>query len=333
MEENNKPTTEKLVKSFINGVYTQKEARQVLDLLKKNEDFGIVEDCMSEAWTESQEETAGTPYEQQQNREEGFIFLSKIKRDEKRASKTIFVKRSLAIAASIAALVVLCVGGYTYLSSVSPQQILYAEETTTFGERKTILLPDGSTVNLNACSTLKYPTEFVENNRTIHLEGEAFFKVVKNDKQPFVVNTHKFDVTVLGTEFDVKAYREDEILSVSVASGKVQVDMPESMTRLTAYEQLIINSRTSEYQKMVDQQSVAIWRTGSLRFHKTPIKEVVKELERAYNHTFVFDPAHDFDNLITGEHHNKSLDAVLKSIEQTSGIKAKRSGKTITLYK
>ena len=66
---------------------------------------------------------------------------------------------------------------------------------------------------------------------------------------PFVVRTKRLDVQVLGTRFDVKSYSTDEIVSVSVESGKVQVDLPEAMMRLTAKEQVLINTVSGEYSK------------------------------------------------------------------------------------
>lgn len=326
-EKNNTPDS---VKNFINGVYTKEEAQKVLDLIKANENFATLDDYMSKAWEESKDDNVLDNYEQ-----EAATFLKELRKQEKhRRSKYLPIRKYVAVAASIAALIIVSFGGYKYLNHVAgQQQIAYTEASTSFGERKTLTLPDGTTVNLNACSKIKYPIRFSGDKRTIQLEGEAFFDVIENDEQPFVVNTHKFDVTVLGTEFDVKAYKEDKALMVSVASGKVQIDMSEAMARLTANEYLILNSETDEYQKVVDQQSVAVWHIGELRFDRTPIKEVAKELGRVYNYTFIFDSDTSFDNVITGRHNNKSLEDVLSAIEHTSGIKSRISGNTVVFYK
>lgn len=123
---------------------------------------------------------------------------------------------------------------------------------------------------------------------------------------PFIVKTKRLDVRVLGTRFDVKSYSTDEIVSVSVESGKVQVDLPEAMMRLTAKEQVLINTVSGEYSKKTEDRGVAVWMKGGLRFYSTPIRDVAKELERVYNCRIAFAPGQDFNNLITGEHDNKS---------------------------
>lgn len=76
---------------------------------------------------------------------------------------------------------------------------------------------------------------------------------------PFIVRTKRLDVQVLGTRFDVKSYSTDEIVSVSVESGKVQVDLPEAMMRLTAKEQVLINTVSGEYSKKTEDRE---WLSG-----------------------------------------------------------------------
>ena len=186
----------------------------------------------------------------------------------------------------------------------------------------------------NSCSQVRYPDRFVGDLREVELEGEGYFRVARNEKMPFVVRTKRLDVQVLGTRFDVKSYSTDEIVSVSVESGKVQVDLPEAMMRLTAKEQVLINTVSGEYSKKTEDRGVAVWMKGGLRFYSTPIRDVAKELERVYNCRITFAPGQDFNNLITGEHDNKSLEAVLKSIEFISGdIKYKKEGINVLLYK
>lgn len=95
--------------------------------------------------------------------------------------------------------------------------------TTNYGEKKTIWLPDSSKVILNAKSTLRIDENFGVAGREVNLIGEALFDVTHNEKMPFVVNMKHFDVKVLGTLFNVKAYEEDKIQEASLIRGKVQV--------------------------------------------------------------------------------------------------------------
>lgn len=137
----------------------------------------------------------------------------------------------------------------------------------------------------------------------------------------------------MGTCFNVKSYSSDEVVSVDVESGKVQVDMPEAMMRLKANEQVLINTVSGDYVKQREEHTVAVWRSGSLRFNATPIHDVAKELERRYNCRITFAEGQTFDNLISGEHDNKSLAAVLESVEYTSGIHYRMKGNQVLLYK
>ena len=131
------------------------------------------------------------------------------------------------------------------------------EASTSYGESRQIRLPDGTQLILNSCSRVRYPSSFVEDERQIELEGEAYFQVQRNEKQSFIVRTARFDVRVLGTCFDVIAYSSDEVVSVDVESGKVQVDLPEAMMRLQAKEQVSINTLSGEYSKQLEEQDVA----------------------------------------------------------------------------
>lgn len=324
-----------LLKNFINGVYTKEEAREVLKLIKKEQHFDVLDQNMNQTWKESYHSFDSlSASEHEEYLHEAQVLLDRIKDSKSKPQRNRFVRKSIAVAASIAILISVSIGGnYLFNKAQNASKIQYVEEITSYGEKKNILLPDGTEINMNACSKIKYPTNFEKNKRQIYLEGEAYFSVIKDENRPFVVSTDQFNVTVLGTEFDIKVYPEDELMAVSVTSGKVQVDMAESMTRLLANEQIVINTKTSEYQKITEKQLVGIWRAGSLRFNKTPIREVVKELERVYNYRFIFASGYNFDNQITGEHHNKSLESVLRSIEQTSNIKATISDGTVTLYK
>ncbi|MBX2925273.1 MAG: FecR family protein [Chitinophagaceae bacterium] len=106
-------------------------------------------------------------------------------------------------------------------ATTQPQQSLVYE--TNYGEKKTIWLPDSSKVILNARSTLRTRADFGVSAREVYLTGEAFFDVTHNAQKPFVVNMNQFEVKVLGTLFNIKAYPEDKLQEASLIRGKVQV--------------------------------------------------------------------------------------------------------------
>ena len=321
--ENNK----KLFHRYLDDLYTTEEANQLLNDLLNPNNYKLLNKLSLDIWNEAATQQPLTALEREQDKREARQLLKHIEH-----KKRIWSHRIAAVVASTVAIICLITGGFHYLKHLNEQQIIYLEASTSYGERKQILLPDGTQLTLNSCSHIRYPNSFIENERRIELEGEGYFQVHRNEEQPFIINTRHFDVRVLGTSFDVKAYSSDEIVSVEVESGKVQVDLPEAMMRIQAKEQVFINTVSGEYSKHRDEHPVAIWKKGGLRFNSTPIRDVAKELERMYNCRITFDEG-QFNNLISGEHDNKSLESVLQSIEYTSGIRYKKDGNRILLHK
>ena len=298
---------------YLDDLYTRDDASQLLQSIKDSENQDILNELAAEVWEESGNLQPGNDLEREKYKREARQLLKRIEH-----KKRTWFRRASVVAVSTAAVIAIIIGSVNFFRYMNEQQVTLAEITTSFGEKRQV----------------RYPDRFVGDFREVELEGEGYFRVARNEKMPFVVRTKRLDVQVLGTRFDVKSYSTDEIVSVSVESGKVQVDLPEAMMRLTAKEQVLINTVSGEYSKKTEDRGVAVWMKGGLRFYSTPIRDVAKELERVYNCRITFAPGQDFNNLITGEHDNKSLEAVLKSIEFISGdIKYKKEGINVLLYK
>jgi len=323
--ENNKS----LLRRYLDDLYTMDDARKLLDELQTSEyDTDMLQDLAAEVWEETSLQSPQTDLEREQYKKEARLLLKRIEH-----KKRMWIRRAALAVSSVAAMVCLVFGSISYIRYIDRTQVSYLEASTSVGERKEVQLPDGTTLILNSCSRVHYPDRFTGKERRIELEGEGYFRVYHNEKQPFIVDTRHFDVRVLGTCFNIKSYSSDEVVSVDVESGKVQVDLPEAMMRLRAKEQVLINTVSGEYNKRREERTMAVWRKGNLRFNSTPIHDVAKELERMYNCRITFAEGQNFDNLISGEHDNKSLDAVLQAVEYTSGIHYKRMGNMIQLYK
>lgn len=313
---------------YVDDLYTTEDARRLQDELHNPPTDSLLDDLAAEIWEESAMQQPGTDLEREKYKKEARQLLQRLEH-----KKRTWMRRVFYAVSGVAAVLCLVWGGMAYLDYMGRQQVSYLEASTSCGEHKKVSLPDGTMLTLNSCSRVRYPDKFTGKERRIELEGEGFFQVSRNEKQPFIINTHFFDVRVLGTCFNVKSYSSDETVMVDVESGKVQVDMPEAMMRLAANEQVRINTVSGEYSKEREEHDVAVWRGGALRFDATPVHDVAKELERVYNCRITFAQGQSFDNLISGEHDNKSLEAVLQSIEYTSGIHYKISGQNVLLYK
>ncbi|WP_286880513.1 FecR family protein, partial [Proteiniphilum sp. UBA7639] len=282
---------------FLNGTYTVNEAYVFLEESNDPVNKDIIEEAAFSVWRESQflektEESLKKEY-----REEAYALLKKIGKKKRKSLKPL-----LAAVGSIAAAIAVIFSLFRLYEGVSRQDIYYECIETTYGERKDITLPDGSMVILNSCSRLRYPTKFTQQTREVRLQGEAFFDVAKDPDRQFVVSAGQFCVKVLGTAFNIKSYDMDEITSVKVDRGKVQIEMPEATMRLSAQERVEVNSLRGTIKKHQDLYETAGWRKGCLYFDATPIQDVARELEREYNCSIVFQEGQEFDNLISGEH-------------------------------
>lgn len=169
---------------------------------------------------------------------------------------------------------------------VSPEMV---EFFVPYGDCRAVKLADGSTVWVNAGSVLVYPKEFIANNRTVYLSGEARFEVAKNLDKPFIVNTHQLDIEALGTVFSVEAYPNGHTTTATLESGSVGVtakstNLPVSI--LKPNEQLVYAHQTKTVNiRTVDATRMAMWRDGYLIFEDSSFEQLITALERKHNVT------------------------------------------------
>lgn len=158
-------------------------------------------------------------------------------------------------------------------------------------EMRSLTLPDGTKVQLNSQSTLLYPQEFTGKDRSVFLIGEANFKVKPDKKHPFIVKSNDFQVTALGTEFNVAAYPENPIVAATLISGSVLVEYNElnSQMILKPNEQLAYNRNNKSHSLSIpDMDDITAWQRGELVFREMNVQEIINVLERKYNYTFVY---------------------------------------------
>lgn len=156
------------------------------------------------------------------------------------------------------------------------------------GGKYTVILPDGSSVCLNAGSTLRYPTEFGSVSREVRLEGEGFFKVAHQVNAPFVVHTDRGNIEDLATSFDVKSYREDAAEYTTLVSGSIRVMAGEQSQVLQPGEQARSVGSGGFTVSKIDTFATTAWVTGRISFTDQPLSEVMKELSRWYDVTVTY---------------------------------------------
>lgn len=186
------------------------------------------------------------------------------------------------------------------------------QKSNVAGKKSTFYLPDGTRVRLNSESSLTYPASFDGfTTREIVLEGEAYFDVVTNNEQPFIVKAGKTSVKALGTAFNVDAVSQD--VQVALTEGSVEVASEAKKIILSPGEMAIVEQNRFFKQEFNYDQVVG-WTEGNLVFVDASLNEIVRELESWYGVDIDADALKNIKWKYNGEFKNKPLARVLQSI-------------------
>jgi len=322
---------------FLDNSYTCEDLSLILDSLKEDGDFREFYEASDRAWNMSiTGMTSETEERKEAYRREAAQLIAEYENKRKMQSKQIhsqntgrFRRIFYAAAAAAILLAVLVPAVYHYLKPKTEQVVVvqYVEAVTGRGEIKTVVLSDDTKVTLNAESRMIYPDSFTDDERSVVLSGEALFEVVSDPDRPFTIKTENMKISVLGTVFCVKEYANDELATVSVASGKVEVDLAGGKALLEKNQQVKMDKTTGNFEKWtINADKYLSWTDGTLYFHRTPLREVVNMLNRHYPQVEIVLAEGEYPNLISGEHDNRRVEAVLTSIVFTTGLKCKISG-------
>ncbi len=222
------------------------------------------------------------------------------------------------------------------------KEIRYSEITVPFGQMSQIKLSDGTKIWLNSGTTLRYPERFAENSRSVSIEGEAYFEVAKMSHKPFNVNTTELNIEVLGTSFNLSAYKDDAATLVTLVEGKVVVqdNTGKTIAQLIPGQMAIKNKQTNTLEiSNVETAFYSAWIAGKIFFDDEPLDQIATKLERWFNVEITFADqqlkSHRFTGTILK---NKPVDQIMQALELLSPIHFKHqinaNGKDkITIYK
>jgi ferric-dicitrate binding protein FerR (iron transport regulator) len=195
-----------------------------------------------------------------------------------------------------------------------------------------IILIDGTTVTLNADSKLIFPSNFTNNNRIVSLSGEAFFNVAKDKKRPFIVKTNEGEVQVLGTHFNVRAYKDAAEDAVSLVEGKVQVTKGDEIQTLIPGQAALLRENESIKVSTFDPEEILAWKEGLFLFDDRSLVKVLTELEKWYSVEFKYsNPALKSIPIYIKIKKDRKLDDILMALEQTNHIKFKKNRNIINV--
>jgi len=197
-----------------------------------------------------------------------------------------------------------------------------------------IRLPDGSEVSLNQGSKLEYPSKFA-GNRMVHLEGEAYFKVVHDPGKPFIVEGNNANVEVLGTMFNVNTRNQQGNMEVMLTSGKVSLyfgSRPGEKVYLNPGEQAEISSRNQTIRKTpAPDPNYMAWKTKHIVFDNVRLEEIIETLRSVYHIEIRLAEPGLRECRVTATFDQQPVSAVLKVIGSTLDLRVEESGRAFIL--
>jgi len=241
---------------------------------------------------------------------------------------------SLRIAAVLLPLI--AVGLYFFFSLREPVQLsLSSGNTISSGQ-----LPDGSQINLNKNSEIKYPEKFSSNERVISLTGEAFLKVSRDPAKAFIVHTSGVDVVVLGTEFNVRSYPGEEMIEVYVQSGRVAVyTTGEKQIRMDSvlldpgFKGIFHRESGKLEMVRIPNENGLFWLSKKLEFNGTELAEVFSILEKEYAITIQIPDSSISKLRLTSSFHDQPIDRIMEIISTTLELNHTKNGTTYEVEK
>jgi ferric-dicitrate binding protein FerR (iron transport regulator) len=363
-----KELSENLVSGYLKGELNEAEKRALICWIKS--DIGnkhFFDECC-EIWITAKANSKNTGY----NFQEGYLkFLQKIKPVEEFGFESgkikIFqlISRYAAIfivAATLSGLIFYNIGKHQVTESLQNN----CELIVPMGSRAQFILPDGTSVTLNAGSRLNYGNRYGIHDRIVQLEGEGYFKVAKDLQKPFTVKTSHLNVIATGTAFNVKAYREDKTIETTLVEGSVKISEISNKNRnevmilkpnqkLTFFKEgskrIDDASRTKEKTKNsskplqvqpsietqrlitenVNVEPVISWKENRWIFEKESLSQIAIELERKFDVQIIFESERLKTFRFTGIILAEPIEQVLEVISISAPINYKIKGKVVTI--
>jgi transmembrane sensor len=213
-------------------------------------------------------------------------------------------------------------------------KMVYNTIATSKGNQYQLILADGSSVWLNAASSIRFPVAFTGNERKVEITGEAYFEVAKDVTRPFRVTYittagDKGEVEVLGTHFNINAYDDEAEIKTTLVEGKVKVRQATGSVHLEPLQEAVF-SKTGRHLKVraADVEETIAWKTGMFEFHDADLESIMRQLSRWY------DVEVKFSGTVSGKLYNGSIrrQATLSQVLQIlklAGVNYSLEGRTL----
>lgn len=205
------------------------------------------------------------------------------------------------------------------------------------GGEYSLQLPDGTNVWLNAASAFRYPTAFGDAERIVELEeGEAYFEVAKKTAaQPFIVIVKGQKIQVLGTQFNVNAYKEEPTVTTTLVEGSVSLSNGTQQKLLKPGQQAVMNTKSITIQPVISIEEATAWKNQFFSFHHTRLSVIMAQVKRWYDVEEVVykDPLHDAPFVIDEFPRSAPLKSLLENLEASKLVHFEVKGRKIFISK
>jgi transmembrane sensor len=220
-------------------------------------------------------------------------------------------------------------GKILYDLVANTKQTVYNTISTPRGGQYQLVLPDGSQVWLNASSSVRFPTAFNGNERRVEITGEAYFEVAKDAGKRFIVSVNNAEVQVLGTNFNINAYNDEEEVKTTLLEGSVEfVNASDHITLKPGQQSQLSKQGMITLENSVNLEEVIAWKNGRFNFENASIEMVMRQLARWYDVDIAYNGKTE-DLFVAEMPRGTKLSDALKALELTGKVRFEIEGKKI----
>ena len=226
-----------------------------------------------------------------------------------------------------------------YTAAEDQNKLVYNTLNIPFGRQFDLVLSDGTKVKLNSGSSIKYPVRFLKGqDRKVFLKGEAYFDVTTDKAHPFIVNADEMNIRVLGTQFNLSFYPEDEDISTVLVEGAV-VLYKEGADINTNTSSQLVPGQMAEWNKInntmtvkeVDTNIYTAWKDGYLLFKASPFYSIRSKLERHFNITIEDRSGRLANQIYTATFRNETIEEILEAFKEDTHFEYIHEGSKIII--
>lgn len=324
-----------LIRSFIKGTISKQGLNELSTWVHESEENRQYAESLAELLFSHSIATDNTHYDVEAaiGRFRSQIGLHVDAPHKKRMSKVFYA----VVSAAAVFVGLLIVGAYWFGKSDIKSQFADIVVESPAGSQMTAILPDGSRVDLNADSRLTYSQGFGINDRTVKLEGEGLFHVKHQDDKPFTVKTDGMVVTDIGTTFMAHDYKEEQIATIDLVEGSVDVAnvlANGSHCKMRPGQRVNVNKQTGEISRYRNEASILNTNINSLNFIDTSMGDIARHLSRSYG--VKIEVSKDADTIKFNGFFNRreqSLQTILNSLTATGLVRCTFKDGKYTIHK